>query len=350
MAAQQLAQQQQQASNIESLSAQALASALYADPALLEPPRRPELLRQLRRFVAPNEDPNTSDNLRSEEPDPVAPFVDLLLSPGLEDDEAVVLLLLKVLKILSRKASNRLALGADGVRALLAHLSSPLSQPVAAEGANVLLNACYEPENVALLLQTGGVRLLAGFLQDDSDASLQANAAGAIQSVCFQPAGRAAAREAECLQCLLPLLAARQRTVVARAAGAVHNLSADAASIPLIRRYAGIPLLVELLEHPDATVAGAAAGALQNVSRELPSRLLISQLDAVPSLAKLLSCQDVHAQVCAAGALLNIMGPDLDAGDCGPRATRRALGHVMSLILAAAMLHDAVWEKRPEVV
>eukprot|EP00955_Chlamydomonas_euryale_P088665 364401-Chlamydomonas_euryale.AAC.5 len=55
-------------------------------------------------------------------------------------------------------------------------------------------------------------------------------------------------------------------------------------------------------------------------------------------------------QVCAAGALLNIMGPDLDAGDCGPRATRRALGHVMSLILAAAMLHDAVWEKRPEVV
>eukprot|EP00955_Chlamydomonas_euryale_P004624 49520-Chlamydomonas_euryale.AAC.1 len=75
---------------------QALASALYADPALLEPPRRPELLRQLRRFVAPNEDPNTSDNLRSEEPDPVAPFVDLLLSPGLEDDEAVVLLLLKV--------------------------------------------------------------------------------------------------------------------------------------------------------------------------------------------------------------------------------------------------------------
>lgn len=64
----------------------------------------------------------------------------------------------QVLKILSRKVDNRLAVGPDGIRAVVVNLSPPLSRAIAAEGANALLNICYEPENVGLLLQVWEIR------------------------------------------------------------------------------------------------------------------------------------------------------------------------------------------------
>eukprot|EP00959_Pyramimonas_sp_CCMP1952_P109178 2283336-Pyramimonas_sp.AAC.1 len=51
-----------------------------------------------------------------------------------------------------------------------------------ARGANVILNACYEKENVDLVLSCGGIKPLVGFLTTE-DQELQANAAGAIQSI-----------------------------------------------------------------------------------------------------------------------------------------------------------------------
>jgi hypothetical protein len=55
-------------------------------------------------------------------------------------------------------------------------------------------------------------------------------------------------------------------------------------------------------------------------------------------------------QVCAAGALLNVLGPELEGGMHGPGATRRSLGHLMSLVMATSMVYDGVFDKRPEVV
>lgn len=43
----------------------------------------------------------------------------------------------------------------------------------------MLLNVCYEPDNVATLLRTSGVKHLVGFLLADSQ-ELQANAAGEV--------------------------------------------------------------------------------------------------------------------------------------------------------------------------
>ena len=51
-----------------------------------------------------------------------------------------------------------------------------------AQGANVILNLCYEKRNVAILLQAGGVAPMVASLQT-TDQDLQANAAGAIQSI-----------------------------------------------------------------------------------------------------------------------------------------------------------------------
>ena len=51
-------------------------------------------------------------------------------------------------------------------------LSPPLTPRIAAEGANALLNVCYEPENVTTLINTPGVQQLVGFLSDP-DPDLQ---------------------------------------------------------------------------------------------------------------------------------------------------------------------------------
>lgn len=73
-----------------------------------------------------------------------------------------------------------------------------------------------------------------------------------------------------------------------------------------------------------------------------------SELDVVPPLAALLSVPDLQAQVCAAGALLNIVGPELDQRPMGQRQ-RRGFGHMLSLIMATAVVHECLFEKRPHL-
>jgi hypothetical protein len=62
-------------------------------------------------------------------------------------------------------------------------MAPALNEDIAAEGANVLLNVCYEPGNVACLLRTTGIRHLVNFLLADNQ-DLQANAAGRGVCVC----------------------------------------------------------------------------------------------------------------------------------------------------------------------
>jgi hypothetical protein len=322
-------------------------------------PRTRELLSL---FVTANEDPNKSENYRSQEPDEIKVFLNMLMSCE-SSDPSLQLQLLKAFKILSRKASNRTLMGNDGcILAILLHLSSsplsPTTSPtstapetppisrstIKAEGANVLLNLCYEPQNVSTLInRTPGCRLLIDFLLEE-DAALQANAAGAIQSICFTKEGRKSVRDLEGIQNLIPLLGKPDTKVVQRSVGALHNLSADGESISFIRRYGGIPRLIALLKEDSPLISGSAAGAIQNVGRELASRMLIREMDdVIEPLARLLSSEDMNAQVCAAGALLNLLGPELEGKD------RAALGKIMSLVMASSMVYEGVYERRPEV-
>ena len=228
----------------------------------------------LKSFVDANENPATSPNYSCADEDPLPAFIDMLQQKALHADSNWVLWLLKSLKILSRKQPNRLLFGPEGLQAVLRVLSAPLSTKIAAEGANVLLNICYEVQNVLELLETPGVQQLILFLSED-DEDLQANAAGAIQSICFQEQGRKHVCDKEGIPSLLALLASSNTKVVARAVGAIHNLSSEAAAIRVIRKNEGLPLLVALLESEQSSVSGSAAGALQNVSREVASRLII---------------------------------------------------------------------------
>ncbi|GLC41505.1 hypothetical protein PLESTM_001203200 [Pleodorina starrii] len=276
-------------------------------------------------------------------------------------DAMWMLLLFRALKILSRKQQNRLKFGAAGLRAVVSALVNPINNRVAAEGANVLLNVCYEVSNVEALLETPGVQQLLLFLMEE-DEELQANAAGAIQSICFQEEGRRHVHKKGGITVLATLLTSTNPKVVTRAVGAVHNLSSNAEAISDIRGSGSIPTLVSLLRSQLLPVSGSAAGALQNVSREVASRLIIRELDAVPPLARLLSAPDVQAQVCASGALLNIVGPDLDQREREeqqqqalvpygyPRRSpgqRRALGRLMALCMAAAAVYDCLYDESP---
>ncbi|PNH03586.1 Vacuolar protein 8 [Tetrabaena socialis] len=307
----------------------------------------------LKSFVDANDNPSSSANYASTDEDPVHIFLDMLQHSAAQRDPMWLVLLLRALKILSRKQPNRLRFGPAGLRAVITVLANPLNNKVAAEGANVLLNVCYEVANVHALLETPGVQQLLLFLTEE-DEEVQANAAGAIQSICFQEAGRRHVLDKGGIGSLVMLLASPNVKVVTRAVGAIHNLSSNADAIREIRKNDGVPTLVSLLHSDHLTVSGSAAGALQNVSREIASRLIIRELDAVPALARLLSAPDVQAQVCASGALLNIVGPDLDQQQQGQQGQgqtggtqRRGLGRLMSLCMAASAIYDSLFEQPP---
>ncbi|KAG6546935.1 hypothetical protein Mapa_011551 [Marchantia paleacea] len=117
-----------------------------------------------------------------------------------------LLAILGQLKILSRKQHIRAAIGQEGITSLIRHLIESKHLPkVAAEGANVILNVCYEKSNVNLVLESGGTATLVSFLSSD-DEELQANAAGALQSICFQPEGRGIVRSLGAIPALVKLL------------------------------------------------------------------------------------------------------------------------------------------------
>ncbi|KAL3148954.1 hypothetical protein ABBQ32_001812 [Trebouxia sp. C0010 RCD-2024] len=223
----------------DTLQYEVSSSAVKEDRALFQ--------QSLAAFITANEDPTTSPNFKSKVTDLPGPLFQLLEQTSPHRDQDLILLLLKVLKILSRRKDNRLQIGRQGIQSVFQHLSSIVSKPIAAEAANIILNVCYERASVALVVQCQGVETLVSCLSD-SNADLQANAAGAIQSICFQEQGRKAVGDAGAVSPLISLLDSAHGKVRSRAVGALHNLSSDSTSIRTIRRSGGIPKLVALLK------------------------------------------------------------------------------------------------------
>jgi len=302
--------------------------------------------RILQQFVEANEDPKTSPNFRTPGADDLQFLIKVAKVKNITEDEDISLLLLKCFKILSRKQENRASIGEGGIRTITQFLQAPLSTRIAGEGANVILNICYEKDNVEHVLKCNGVLPLVSFLKA-GDLDLQANAAGAIQSICFQEKGRLHVRDCGSIPSIIDLLPCENTKVQTRAVGAIHNMSSDPDSIRIIRRKDGIPHLIELLSSEHTAISGSAAGALQNVSREVASRRIIRESGAVPPLSALLFGADLQAQVCAAGALLNILGPEL-GGDRNV-GNRKGFGRIISLCLVMGMVHEALFDEVAEV-
>jgi len=257
--------------------------------------RPTKLTNALQAFVAANEDASRSPNFQSQTGDELGAIIGLFASPAVQSHDQILLLVLKALKILSRKYDNRVRLGPLIMSDLSTVLHQRLSPEVAGEASNVVLNICYERENVTLVMQADGIPPLIDFLSSDQQ-DLQANAAGAIQSVCFQKEGRHFVREQGAIPSILPLLSSSSLKVKTRAVGAIHNISSEAEAIRVIRRLHGIQPLIVLLRAPSAAICGSAAGALQNLSRETAAREEIHNLGAVVPLTDLLFGEDVQSQ------------------------------------------------------
>jgi len=313
------------------------------------PDRRMKLLSMLSEFIAANENPHQSPNFKSNVPDRLEAFVTTMRDAAIVEDESLALAFLKVLKVLSRKHDNRMALGNEGIKVIMKFMINPKNTKIAGEGANVILNICYEKENVTGVLKHGGVQPLVGFLRS-ADQDLQANAAGAIQSICFQESGRTTVRDVGAIPDILNLLKdSCQVKVQTRAVGAIHNMSSDSDSIRTIRRKDGIPRLVQLLSSDQPPICGSAAGALQNISREVASRKIIKDNGATPLLANLLTTGDMQAQVCAAGALLNILGPELGDDNAQGKQQRRGFGRLISCALTLSMAWEVMFDEAPRL-
>ncbi|CAL8462930.1 g2464 [Coccomyxa elongata] len=238
--------------------------------------------------------PFTPNYASTTSPD-IANLSSLLAEQPESEQTEFLLLILKVLRILSRKPANRQKVAEGDVAAIVRHLTGA-SRAVAGECANVILNLCFERANVSRLLKCNGVAPLVSLLKSP-DTDVQASTCGVIQSICYLGRGRQATRDCAAIPELLALLGSGNGRVHARAVGALHNLSADPQSVRMTRRSNGIAPLTALLKCADMGTCAAAAGTLQNLAREAASRQLIRQQRAVPLLAALLSAPDLQARL-----------------------------------------------------
>jgi hypothetical protein len=105
-------------------------------------------------------------NCTLQDADPLDRLVSTLKDPAVEQHPGLALAALKALKILSRKKPNRLSMRGEAIQAVLRFLQAPgkVDDRIAAEGANVILNACYERENVDIVLRCQGAAPLVGLL------------------------------------------------------------------------------------------------------------------------------------------------------------------------------------------
>ncbi len=145
------------------------------------------------------------------------------------------MLMVWIVKILSRKEVNRVLLGTGMIKPILTVASTTKNKHLARECCNSILNLCYEKENVVLLLDLSGIPVLLKLLEHRDDTELLASVMGALQSVCFQPIGRAKLYELEGTGQIVPLLQFPSIKVAARAMGVVHNLSSYPQTIRTIR-------------------------------------------------------------------------------------------------------------------
>jgi len=254
--------------------------------------------------------------------------------------------ILQCIKVLMRKEQNRLTIGREGVMTILKVLAMPKSAKVAEEGANAVLNMCYDKQNVVYIVQGGGVEYLVNFLSINASDVL-ASTSGALQSICFEPLGRKHLREIGAVGTVVKMIFNDDEKVQSRIVGVLHNLSSDTEALSTIRQAGVIPKLVELLKSQDMQICGSAAGAIQNISREAESRdLLLASANAVRFLSDLLFASVAQCQVCAVGALMNLIAPTfVDASN--PMATtpkREAFKAMLSDCVAFGSIYSCLFD------
>ena len=149
---------------------------------------RQTLQQLINAFVAANVTASTSPNLkRVSDFDDWGTLISMLNNKSLGSHASLIESILKAFKILLRKDINRKNMTDRDVKAIVGTMKSYLhttdSPGILMEGANAILNMCYEKENVLFVVDHGGVEILVQGLKTGSPETVQASCAGALQSV-----------------------------------------------------------------------------------------------------------------------------------------------------------------------
>ncbi len=144
-----------------------------------------EIYNIISSFVEHNDDPRSSPNFASRGADDVCGLFYLLSNPNVLTNAPFLLVTLKALKILMRKPTNRKNIDDSFTKALVSILglvSGAAMVAVLKEACNVVLNICYESENVIRLVRFDGVGPLTFIIGNcGSDVELLIAALGALQ-------------------------------------------------------------------------------------------------------------------------------------------------------------------------
>lgn len=298
--------------------------------------KRDRLAYLLETFVSENAKPNVSPNyLRTDgKPDDMTCLSRVLDDCGEKTaDGDIAEYVLQVFKILLRREENRQTIEKDAIMAIVSATKRATSSVSAREGANCVLNMCYDIFNVGQLIEISGVHVLLNLLKSGPFAgndSVDASLAGALQSVCYQKRGRARMRDLGAVEVFVSMLPGVRRTTTAntrtkkkktdrqdyktlsRVVGVLHNMSADPLCADQIRDCGGIVPLTDLLRHPSNAVKMSASGAIQNLARDEDSRGKILAIEfVVPTLVQYLFMgDDVSLQASATSALLALIDAD----------------------------------------
>jgi hypothetical protein len=134
-------------------------------------------------------DPNSPDEIR--------PILATIGDPSIRIPVEVDIMIASILKVLLRKAPNRLALGKYGMTAIIKSINriqAAKNVSAAAEMCNVILNTCYDGINVQMLIELDGVTPLLRFLKS-KEVTVLCSALGALQGLCYVPRGRQTVRQ-----------------------------------------------------------------------------------------------------------------------------------------------------------
>jgi len=338
----------------------------------------------LREFVKTNLDPRHSVNYTSMERDePIEPILELFVI--YKKKYFISLLVMRVLKILSRKKVNREHLTIDTLQKVISYLRDDkiLTQicyqrlktfkdnllfeeeegkeqeeilemefnphdvkqvlQIAEEASNFLLNVCYTSTNVYHMINIPhAIDLLLNLMHV---SALQNAVAGAIQSICYVKRGKAAVRKAAGIPVLCNVFCVMDKhnqIKGLRIIGALHNLSTDLETAAEMRdQEKFVPALLQSLnalvdmEEVHVDYLASVAGCVQNMSRDDQARAMIKESNAVGSLIQLLVRPHAFTQKCAAGALLNILGPDTEPA-------RTHFKQLLANCIASGQIQDAL--------
>jgi len=151
------------------------------------------IVDEMRKFTEAFADPRQSMDNGNNNIDELRPLLQLIRDSISTDLE---ILTARVIKILLRKPENRARMGKQGVLCIVRALTRQLTEITssAAEIGNVVLNTCYNGDNVQFFLDECGLPPLIHLLLSQ-DMNVIASALGALQGICFVTNGRYAIRK-----------------------------------------------------------------------------------------------------------------------------------------------------------